>query len=62
MSIGNLAMAAAALDILREEQADNRRLREALIDIRNRILCPVGPAPTLDEIQAIASGALGKTA
>jgi hypothetical protein len=31
---------------------------EALTDIRNRILCPVGPAPTLDEIQQIASRAL----
>lgn len=62
MSIGNLAMAAAALDILREEQAENRRLREALTDIRNRVLCPVGPAPTPDELGVIASKALGDPA
>lgn len=37
-------------------------LREALIDIRNRILCPVGPSPTLDEIQQIASDALDEVA
>lgn len=58
MNIGSIAMAAAALDILREEQADNRRLREALTDIRNRILCPVGPSPSLAEVEAIASAAL----
>jgi hypothetical protein len=33
-------------------------LLEALIDISNRILCPVGPAPTLDEVQEIASAAI----
>ena len=32
--------------------------REALIDIRNRILCPVGPSPSLDQIAEIASSAL----
>jgi hypothetical protein len=29
-------------------------------DIRSRILCPVGPAPTLDEIEVIAQVALAK--
>jgi hypothetical protein len=33
--------------------------REALIDIRNRILCPVGPSPSLDQIAEIAGSALG---
>lgn len=33
---------------------------EALTDIRNRILCPVGPSPTLDDVQEIASTALAK--
>lgn len=31
---------------------------EALIDIRNRILCPVGPAPSLDLIAEIAGAAI----
>ena len=35
-------------------------LLEALYDIRNRILCPVGPSPTLDEVQEIASAAIRK--
>jgi hypothetical protein len=35
-------------------------LVEALFDIRSRILCPVGPAPTLDEIEVIAQVALAK--
>lgn len=35
-------------------------LREAMTDIRNRILCPVGPTPTLDDIQKITSSALNK--
>lgn len=35
-------------------------LYEALTDIRNRVLCPVGPTPTLDELQEIASAALAK--
>lgn len=44
----------------RPQQTDDERnrLREALVDIRNRILCPVGPSPTLDEVEAIASAAL----
>ena len=33
---------------------------EALTDIRNRILCPVGPTPTLEQIGEIASAALAK--
>lgn len=33
-------------------------LVEALVDIRNRVLCPVGPAPTIDELGEIASAAL----
>jgi hypothetical protein len=33
---------------------------EALFDIRSCILCPVGPAPTLDEIEVIAQVALAK--
>jgi hypothetical protein len=37
---------------------DNAELREALTDIRNRVLCPVGPSPTLDDLGAIASAAL----
>jgi hypothetical protein len=35
--------------------------REALLDIRNRVLCPVGPSPTIDELQEIASAALAQT-
>jgi hypothetical protein len=35
-------------------------LREALTDIRNRILCPVGPSPSLDEVEKIASDALAR--
>jgi hypothetical protein len=35
-------------------------LYEALLDIRNRILCPVGPTPTLDELEEIASAAVAK--
>jgi hypothetical protein len=35
--------------------------RDALLDIRNRVLCPVGPSPTIDELQEIASAALAQT-
>ena len=35
-------------------QRSNSEKDEALLDIRNRILCPVGPSPTLDEIAQIA--------
>jgi hypothetical protein len=35
-------------------------LVEALFNIRSRILCPVGPTPTLDEIEVIAQVALAK--
>lgn len=38
---------------------DVERLREALTDIRNRVLCPVGPAPTIDQLGEIAGRALG---
>lgn len=38
------------------------RLREALTDIRNRVLCPVGPSPSLDLLAEIASAALTDTA
>lgn len=33
-------------------------LAEALTDIRNRVLCPVGPQPTLEQLADIASAAL----
>jgi hypothetical protein len=39
-------------------QRSNAEKDEALLDIRNRILCPVGPSPTLDEIAQIARKAL----
>jgi hypothetical protein len=39
-------------------QRSNAEKDEALLDIRNRILCPVGPSPTLGEIAEIASKAL----
>jgi hypothetical protein len=51
----------AFADPLSQEAADLIELyEEALFDIRSRILCPVGPAPTLDEIEVIAQVALAK--
>jgi hypothetical protein len=45
-------------DQLKALQRSNAEKDEALLDIRNRILCPVGPSPTLDEIAQIARKAL----
>jgi hypothetical protein len=42
---------------LEQSTLENKELREVLIDIRNRILCPVGPTPSLDQIAEIASRA-----
>lgn len=33
-------------------------MREALLDIRNSVGCPVGPTPTLEDIARIADNAL----
>lgn len=43
---------------MKNSQSVETLLREALTDIRNRILCPVGPEPSLDLIAEIASTAL----
>ena len=48
----------ALLATLKAQASRIAELDEALLDIQNRILCPVGPSPTLDEIAEIASKAL----
>ena len=53
-----LHRARIAYEIMRPEV---EALREALIDTRNLVLCPVGPSPTLDELQEIASAALASS-
>jgi hypothetical protein len=47
-----------AADRIEALQRSNAEKDEALLDIQNRIICPVGPSPTLDEIAEIASKAL----
>ena len=55
---GETELGEIAATIAEALQRSNAAKDEALIDIRNRILCPVGPSPTLDEIAEIASKAL----
>jgi hypothetical protein len=52
----------AESEMLDEAAALLERYREALFDIRNSILCPVGPTPSLDEIEQKASAALNQGA
>jgi hypothetical protein len=47
-----------AADHIEQLEAELLKATEALTDIRNRILCPAGPSPSLDDVQAIASAAL----
>ena len=56
-SLGSRIFGEAA-DRIEALQRSNAEKDEALLDIHNRILCPVGPSPTLDEIAQIASKAL----
>lgn len=51
---GETELGEIAATIAEALQRSNAEKDEALLDIRNRILCPVGPSPTLDEIAQIA--------